>query len=145
MSAYLDDRITTAMAAASVLLVAAAAALWGARGGLAAFAGAAVANLNWAALRWLAGRLRKAAASGVPGAGRTPALLFVLKTGATLLAVWLLVTRFGLHFQGFTVGVSALVLGVTFGSLLGGPTKSAGECPAPDEPGEVPVGTPEEM
>ena len=144
MSAFLDDRITTAMAAASVLLVAAATAAWGAAGGLGALAGAAVANVNWAALRWIAGALRRAAERGVPGAGRVPAMLFVLKTGATLLAVWLLVTRLGLHFQGFTVGFSALILGVALGPLLGGQT-TGGTSPLPEEAGDVPPGAPEEM
>ena len=145
MSAFLHDRITTAMAATSVLLVVGAPAAWGATGGLAALAGAAVANMNWAALRWLSGALRRAAERGVPRAGRVPAMLFVLKTGATLLAVWLLVTRFGLHFRGFAVGFSALVLGVTLGPLFGGPTPKGGAIALPEDPGDVPAATPEEM
>ncbi|MEM1417639.1 MAG: hypothetical protein AAGH15_22265 [Myxococcota bacterium] len=115
MSAYLNDRITTVMAAASVVLVGLASVLWGAEGGLGACAGALVANLNWATLRVLTRRIARAGTSG-----KGAAILFVLKSGALLLAVWLLVTRFGLHFKGLTLGFSALVLGIALGPLLGG-------------------------
>jgi hypothetical protein len=111
MNAQLTDRILLATAAGGVLLTGLAFAIWGGQGALAAAVGATVATANWAATRFLG----KASI----GKGKNPLLaLMGFKTMALALVCWLCITRFHLHFLGFTVGISALVLGVLLGPML---------------------------
>jgi hypothetical protein len=56
------------------------------------------------------------------------------KTMALALVCWLSITRFHLHFLGFTVGISALVLGIVLGPML---TPNAADSAAtPADPAE---------
>lgn len=111
MNAALTDRILLATAAGGVLLVGLAFAIWGGEGAIAAAVGATVATANWAATRFL-GRASMAK-------GKNPLLaLMAFKTMALALICWLSITRFHLHFLGFTVGISALVLGIVLGPML---------------------------
>lgn len=125
MNAQLTDRILLATAAGGMLLVGLAFALWGAEGAIAAAVGAGVATANWAATRFL-GKL-------AVGKGKNPLLaLMGFKTMALALVCWLCITRFHFHFLGFTVGISALVLGIVLGPMLtpSEPTSTPAELPA---------------
>jgi hypothetical protein len=127
MNAALTDRILLATAAGGVLLVGLAFAIWGGEGAIAAAVGATVATANWAATRFL-GRASM-------GKGKNPLLaLMGFKTMALALVCWLAITRFHLHFLGFTVGISALVLGIVLGPML---TPNAADSAAtPADPAE---------
>ena len=91
-----------ALGATALLFLCGLAAVW--------LAPAGVATANWAATRFLGKSI---------GKGKNPLLaLMGFKTMALALVCWLCITRFHLHFLGFTVGISALVLGIVLGPML---------------------------
>lgn len=111
MNPQLTDRILLATAAGGVLLVGVAFALFGGSAALAAAVGAVLALTNWVATRFLA---KNAIAKG------KGALLGLMgfKTATLGVLCWICITRLDLHFFGFTLGISALVIGVVLGPML---------------------------
>lgn len=110
-------RILAHIAAFAVLLAAGAFLLGGARVGLGALVGGAVAVVNWAAWWWLARRI----VSATPRQRAATSVLMAFKLGALGVLCWALVVHWGVNPLGFLVGVSAFVLGILAGSLQGSP------------------------
>ncbi|MEM9069325.1 MAG: hypothetical protein AAGE52_12500 [Myxococcota bacterium] len=113
MNPHLTQRIVLATLASAVLLTGLAFAIWGATAALGAAVAGGIAAANWAAIRLLSvrvaeGRIRK---SGFM-------VVLAFKSGVLMLLCWLCITRFGIDFNGFTLGMGALVLGVLGGSAL---------------------------
>ena len=107
------ERITSYIAVCAAIAVAASYALGGARLGTGALVGAVVALLNWASLRWIVRRVQQ-------GSARSRAVLMTLlaaKMGVLAAIVWIAVGRFQVHPAGFGLGLGALVVGLTLGSL----------------------------
>jgi len=93
--------------------------LWGAgRETLATGLGGSLAVLNWLGLRWLGARLL--GARPVQGGRRKAllAVLFVLKFGVLIGAVWALIRRAGLDPAALALGYSALVAGLLGAAFL---------------------------
>src|SRR4051812_32121059 len=105
-----------------VAAVAGGGLLWGARGMLAAGAGAALSAANFWALRRLGAR---AVARVEAGATTGQALLLVASLAGKMMLlfalVWLAVRRIGLPVFPFTLGLSAFVASALFGGLYLGP------------------------
>jgi len=102
--------------------VAAGGLLWGARGMLAAGAGAALSAANFWALRRLGAR---AVARVEAGATTGQALLLVASLAGKMMLlfalVWVAVRRIGLPVFPFTLGLSAFVASALVGGLYLGP------------------------
>ena len=107
------DRIALHIALAGALTVAGALAIGGVDAAIGAFAGAAVAWVNWRALRWLTLRIL---AEGSNKKRASAAILLAAKLGALAAVCWVLLAVVGVHSIGFALGLGALVLGVATGS-----------------------------
>lgn len=115
------QRITVAVPTLGLGIVALAWLLAGTTTAAAAMVGAAVATVNWIALRWFVSR-------ALNTSDRSRAGLMVL-LGAKMLVLglvcWGLLTRFALEPFGFALGLSALVLGIFLGSVFATPARPA--------------------
>ena len=128
MNPQLTDRILLVTAATGLLLVGLAYAIWGGAAALGAAAGAGVAVLNWTIMRFLS----RGMAAGKVTRGQFLAMTG-MKTAGVMTLCWIAITRWGLSFDGFTVGIGALVLGVLVGPKLMGPVENAPHDAQPEE------------
>ncbi len=119
MNPKLTHRILLATAASAVLLSGLAFAIWGAASAFGAAVAGLLAAANWGVIKVLSERVAKGRFSKN---GFMVVLAF--KLGALMLLCWLAITRFGVDFNGFTLGMGALVLGAIGGAALSEPTVS---------------------
>ncbi|NMC70518.1 MAG: hypothetical protein GYA57_10695 [Myxococcales bacterium] len=104
---------------AALAFTALAVLLWGAgREALATSLGGTLAVLNWLGLRWLGARLLGARPVRSGRRKALLAVLFVLKFGVLIGAVWVLIRRAGLDPAALALGYSALVAGLLGAALL---------------------------
>ena len=122
MNPHVTQRIFLATALSAVLLSLLAFAIWGAGAALGAAVAGGLAAANWGAIKVLSTRVAEGRFSKN---GFMVALAF--KSGVLMLLCWLCITRFGVDFNGFTLGIGALVLGVLAGSALTPPAPVAEE------------------
>jgi|GEM_PF-3351772 len=106
---------------AAFAFTALAVVLWGAgREALATGLGGSLAVLNWLGVRWLGARLLGGARPGQSGRRKALlAVLFGLKFGVLIGAVWVLIRRAGLDPAALALGYSALVAGLLGAAFLG--------------------------
>lgn len=118
----LPTTIMRATAGFGSLLVVIAFAGFGSRVGLGALVGLLVSLLNFAALRFLAGRI-------VSGGGKQGALvgLLMLKLGLLAALCFVLIVRLGVDGFGFALGCGGLILAIFTASLLPAPPEPVGE------------------
>ncbi len=122
MNPQLTQRISLATALSAALLALLALALWGPEAGIAAILAGALAAANWGAIHWVC---RRVAEGRFRRNGLMVALAF--KSGLLMLVCWLAIRRFGVDFNGFTLGMGALVLGVLAGPALTPPVAEIAE------------------
>lgn len=122
MSPHVTQRILICTAASAVLLTGVAFAIWGGAAAIGALSAGVVASLNWAATLFLSKRL---IAGMFTRRGFGIALMF--KSASLLLLCWILVAQVGVDFNGFTLGIGSLVLGVLGGWALTPPAQAVAE------------------
>ena len=122
MNPHLTQRIFLATALSAALLSLLALAIWGPKAAAAAGFAGVLATANWAAIHRVS---RKVAEGSFRRSGLMVALAF--KSGLLMLICWLSIRRFGVDFNGFTLGMGALVMGVLAGPVLAPPVAEAAE------------------
>jgi hypothetical protein len=108
------QRMTRPLLTVAAILVSAAFAIWGSKGGVAAAVGAGVGLGNWFALRWLMSRLASAGNSQ----RAVISLLLVAKIGLLMAIVFVLISSVKLDPIGLAFGLSVLFLGPVIAGLL---------------------------
>ncbi len=122
MNPHLTQRIFLATIASAVLLTLLAYAVWGSDAAIGAAVAGGVAAANWGAIFWMSDRVAKGRFS------KNGFMIAVaMKSGVLMALCWLSITRFGLDFNGFTLGIGALVLGVLVGNVMAPPLRMAEE------------------
>lgn len=122
MNPHLTHRISLATALSAAALSLLALAIWGAEAAVAAALAGVLATANWVAIHWVS---RRVAEGRFRRSGLMVALAF--KSGLLMLVCWLCIRRFGVDFNGFTLGMGALVMGVLAGSALAPPLAEVAE------------------
>lgn len=122
MSPHVTQRILVCTAASAILLTGVAFAIWGLGAAIGALVAGMIASANWGATLWLSKRL---IAGRFTRRGFGIALMF--KSASLLLLCWILVAQIGVDFNGFTLGIGSLVLGVLGGWALTPPARAVAE------------------
>ena len=120
----LDDtthRTARVLPLIAILIAAVTFAVWGLDRGIAAFVGGAVSVLNWTALRWLTRRIM----AGRPEQRVGLTLLLMLKMGALMAVVFILIHKLALDPIGLVLGLATLFIAPLLAATLGtgGPTQ----------------------
>ncbi len=129
MNPQLTQRILISTAACGAVLVLVAYALWGAPAAVGALVGGAVATMNALAMKFLV-TMGTTPAEGAADPKFMKGRLSILVGGkvvALMLICWLCITRWGVSFDGFTLGIGAMVLGILIGSKLTPPAPAVAE------------------
>lgn len=132
------QRITLYVVGSSVLLTALAFVVGGVTMGVGAVVGGTLAVLNWLAMRWVGQRLLVASDKGRIVWGT----LLGLKMALLLAITWMILSTGLVDPIGFTVGLSALMLGALAGAFhtaISSPTSSSNRGVPPAAPSEEQV------
>ena len=120
MNPKLTQTILLTTAVSGVVLVLVAYALWGTTAAVGAFVGGSIAVANAAAMKFLVAVGTRPVGDAKHMRGRLVVMLF-LKVTLLMLVCWLCITKWGVSFDGFTLGIGAMVLGILLGSKLAPP------------------------
>lgn len=111
MNSQSPSKILSATVASSILLTLTAFAIWDEHAALGAAVAGVVACVNAYAIHWVTSKASTLNPGGLAG-------LVLFKTIALLVSCWICIVKIGVDFNGFTLGIGALVLGVLLGSAL---------------------------
>lgn len=90
-------------------------AVWGRDRAIAAFVGGALSVLNWSSLRWLTRRIML----GNPSQRAALSMLLILKMGALMAIIFVLIHKLVLDPIGLTLGLATLFIAPLLSATLG--------------------------